>query len=28
LHVWRRQFLFSIAGGTGCYMLLVQFVFI
>ena len=28
LHVWRRQFLFSIAGGTVCYMLLVQFVFI
>lgn len=28
LHVWRRQFLFSIAGGTVCYMLLIQFVFI
>ena len=27
LHVWRRQMLLSIAGGTICYMLLVQFVF-
>lgn len=27
LHVWRRQMLLSIAGGTVCYMLLVQFVF-
>lgn len=26
LHLWRRQFLFSIAGGTVFYMLLVQFV--
>ena len=27
LHVWKRQMLLSIAGGTGLYMLLVQFVF-
>lgn len=27
LHLWRRQMLLSIAGGTACYMLLVQFVF-
>lgn len=27
LHVWKRQMLLSIAGGTVCYMLLVQFVF-
>ena len=27
LHVWERQMLLSIAGGTVCYMLLVQFVF-
>lgn len=27
LHRWRRQMLLSIAGGTLCYMLLVQFVF-
>lgn len=27
LHVWKRQLLLSIAGGTVCYMLLVQFVF-
>ncbi len=27
LHLWRRQMLLSIAGGTVCYMLLVQFVF-
>ena len=27
LHLWRRQTLLSIAGGTVCYMLLVQFVF-
>jgi branched-subunit amino acid transport protein AzlD len=27
LHLWRRQMLVSIAGGTLCYMLLVQFVF-
>lgn len=28
LHLWRRQMLLSIAGGTICYMLLIQFVFI
>lgn len=27
LHLWKRQMLFSIAGGTVCYMLLVQLVF-
>lgn len=27
LHVWKRQMLISIAGGTICYMLLVQMVF-
>ena len=27
LHVWQRQMLLSIAGGTVCYMLLVQLVF-
>lgn len=27
LHVWRRNTLISIAGGTICYMLLVQVVF-
>lgn len=27
LHLWKRQMLVSIAGGTVCYMLLVQFVF-
>lgn len=27
LHLWKRQMLLSIAGGTVCYMLLVQFVF-
>lgn len=27
LHLWRRQTLLSIAGGTVCYMLLVQLVF-
>lgn len=27
LHLWKRQILLSIAGGTVCYMLLVQFVF-
>lgn len=26
-HVWKRQMLLSIAGGTVCYMLLVQMVF-
>jgi branched-subunit amino acid transport protein AzlD len=27
LHIWKRQMLVSIAGGTILYMLLVQFVF-
>lgn len=27
LHLWKRQMLLSIAGGTVCYMLLVQAVF-
>ena len=27
LHLWKRQMLISIAAGTVCYMLLVQFVF-
>lgn len=27
LHLWKRQMLLSIAGGTACYMLLIQFVF-
>ena len=27
LHLWRRNMLLSIAAGTVCYMLLVQFVF-
>lgn len=27
LHLWRRQMLLSIAGGTVCYMVLVQLVF-
>ena len=27
LHAWKRQMLLSIAGGTLCYMLLVQLVF-
>lgn len=27
LHLWKRQMLISIAGGTICYMLLVQLVF-
>lgn len=27
LHCWKRQMLLSIAGGTLCYMLLVQLVF-
>lgn len=26
LHLWKRQMLLSIAGGTFCYMLLVQFI--
>lgn len=27
LHLWKRNMLFSIGGGTVCYMLLVQVVF-
>lgn len=27
LHMWKRQMLLSIAGGTLCYMLLIHFVF-
>lgn len=27
VHLWKRQTLLSIAGGTVCYMLLVQLVF-
>ena len=27
LHIWRRNTLISIAGGTVCYMLLIQLVF-
>lgn len=27
LHVWKRSTLLSIAGGTACYMLMIQFVF-
>lgn len=27
LHLWKRQMLLSLAGGTICYMLLVQLVF-
>lgn len=27
LHLWKRQMLLSIAGGTICYMLLVQTIF-
>ena len=27
LHLWKRKMLLSIAGGTLCYMLLVQFIF-
>lgn len=27
LHLWKRQMLLSIAGGTVCYMLLAQLVF-
>lgn len=27
LHIWKRQMLLSIAGGTVCYMLLVQMFF-
>lgn len=28
LHLWKRQMLLSIAGGTICYMLLLHFVFV
>lgn len=28
LHIWQRKMLLSIAGGTACYMLLVQLVFV
>ncbi|MCD8342836.1 MAG: branched-chain amino acid transporter permease [Oscillospiraceae bacterium] len=27
LYLWKKQMLLSIAGGTICYMLLVQFIF-
>lgn len=27
LHLWKRQMLVSIAGGTVCYMLVIQLVF-
>lgn len=27
LHIWKRQMLLSVAGGTICYMLLIRFVF-
>ena len=27
LHLWKKQILLSVAGGTLCYMLLVQLVF-
>lgn len=27
LHLWKKQMLLSIAGGTVCYMLLMHFVF-
>lgn len=27
LHLWKRQMLLSVAGGTVCYMLLIQCVF-
>lgn len=27
LHLWKRQMLLSMAGGTICYMMLVQYVF-
>ena len=27
LHLWKRNTLFSIIGGTVCYMMLIQFVF-
>lgn len=28
LHLWKRQMLLSIAGGTVCYMLLLHFIFV
>ena len=28
LHLWKRNFLISIAGGTICYMILIQNIFI
>ena len=28
LHLWKRQMLLSIAGGTVCYMLLIHFIFV
>lgn len=28
LHLWKRQTLLSVAGGTLCYVLLVQYVFV
>ncbi|MFR1661993.1 AzlD domain-containing protein [Gallintestinimicrobium sp.] len=28
LHIWRRYILLSILGGTACYMVLVQYVFV
>ena len=28
LHLWRKNMFLSIAAGTACYMLLVQFVFV
>lgn len=28
LHLWKKQILISIAGGTAVYMLLIQFVFV
>ncbi len=28
LHLWKKQMLLSIAGGTICYMLLIQFIFL
>lgn len=27
IHLWKKQMLLSVAGGTACYMLLVQLVF-
>lgn len=27
LHLWKKQMLLSIAGGTVCYMLLIQIIF-